>query len=121
MKSKDPLISIILKGFAIIAGLLSFWRFVTAFIAPETFIQGTGVTVSQAGIYSAQAGGFVAAALSLWWMAEIIALLARIASNTERQSSGAVPSAAPARSPSTPVTASSISSARPEDPPKYQL
>lgn len=76
MKRKEPLISVILKGFAIIAGLLASWRFVTAFVTPYSF-------VGKAGIYGTQAGIFVASALSLWWMAEIITLLAKIAANTE--------------------------------------
>jgi hypothetical protein len=76
MKRKEPLISIILKGFAIVAGLIALWRLVAAFVVPQAF-------AAQGGIYTMQAGIFVGSALVFWWMGEVTTLLARIAANTE--------------------------------------
>ncbi len=87
-RSEEPLVAIILKGLSILSMLGAVIFYIAMFrhdVPPDAGAEAILKAVVELRLTQAMAFTFTGAAIALWWMGEIIALLARIAANGEKQ------------------------------------
>jgi hypothetical protein len=104
-RSDEPLVAIILKGLSILSAVGAAISYIAMFghdLPPEASAVVLARAAAEIAAKQIMAFTLTGAAISLWWMGEIIALLARIAANGAKQAaplSGSVvkPTPAPAK------------------------
>jgi hypothetical protein len=107
-RSEEPLVAIILKGLSILSALGAAIVYIAMFghdVNPDARPQVIARAAAEMASKQIMAFTLTGSAITLWWMGEIIALLARIAANGARQAavsqvaaaSEPRPAAAPAR------------------------
>jgi len=106
-RSDEPLVAIILKGLSILSTLGAVIFYIGMFrhdVPPDASAEAILKAVAELRLTQAAAFSATGAAIALWWMGEVVALLGRIAANGAKQASplqsGSVvkPTPAPAKS-----------------------
>jgi hypothetical protein len=87
-RTEEPLVAIILKGLSILSAVGAVIFYISMFrhdVPPDASAELILKAVVELRLTQAMAFTLTGAAIALWWMGEIIALLARIAANGAKQ------------------------------------